>query len=421
MTSARSLLKSLDPLPYPRRVRLLAQHARQSRGTAELRALVAEFAQGDSAMRDIGVFLAGAAQDIEALRPFLTDPDAVIRARAVKMWLVSGAADPAEVAQLLQDASYETRQVIYRHLRRKRSRRQTPGLADAIVDAVHARFGEAEAGRLLPACAPQTVARLLPQLGSGSTWNATVGAHPQQALAEARRQLAELPQAQRASWWSWVGYGVLTVARTHPDTVLDLLAEYAPATSLPGLPAAHAQLAKAYPQRMLELMLDRRRSDWLRRAPLSRALLAALATLPDDRLVALAIRLREANRLPELLVRLAPSRRGVIFEGAFAGVDRAQAMLPDALLEALPWRLRVAEAQRMRRLERAATTPVQVRLAGFLPWEQAQPELLAAAKSPVADERAYAYEQLARCAARSGDPAVVTELAVLFERLRNEQ
>ncbi|GAA2367691.1 hypothetical protein Cme02nite_28540 [Catellatospora methionotrophica] len=421
MTSARALLHSIGKLSYPQRMRLLARHARQLEGTPQLGTLVAEVGRGDSFARDMAVFLAGTARDVEALRPFLADADDAIRARAVKSWLNSGRVDHEEVALLMDDAPYAIRQVVYTHLRRKRSRRRTPGLADVLVDRVASRFGSGEASRLLPACAPQTVARLLPELGMGSAWHATAVAHPEQALAEARRQLARLPESQRTSWWGWVGFGVFGAAREHPLAVLDLLAEYAPATTLPGHSTAHARLARAYPQRFLDLLLDRGRAQCMRRAPLSRALLQALSVLPDDQIIRLAVRLREAGRLPELLTRLAPSRRSEIFDGAYAGVDRDQATVADALLEVLPWQRRVAEARRMLALERVQSTADQVRLTAFLPWEQAQPTLLTATRSPVADERAYAYENIVRCAARSAEPGVVTEAARLLERLRNEQ
>ncbi|NUO59930.1 MAG: hypothetical protein HOV78_24970, partial [Hamadaea sp.] len=421
MISAPSLLRSTDKLSYPERVRLLAQHARRWQGTPELTALVTELGTGDAYAREMAVFLAGAARDDGALRPFLADPDPVIRARATKMWLLSGAVEHSAVIELLDDAPYATRQVVYALLRRKRSRRRLPGLADAIVDGVRARFGDEEAARLLPSCTPQTVARLLPEIGPRRTWHATVAAHPSTALTEARRQLANLPEAQRATWWNWPGGAVLSAANTHPEVVLDLLTEYAPATSLPGSAADHARLAKAYPERFLALMLDRRRSDWLRRARLPRSLVTAFRRLGDDQLIDLAVRLRDAGRLPDLLTGLAPSRRGAIFDGAYAGIDRTQLMLSDPELTVLPWQRRVAEARRMLALERTRPAVLRVRLTGFLPWAEAEPELLTAARSPVADERAYAYEHLVRCAARSADPGIVTQLVQLLLRLRNEQ
>ncbi|MCP2323078.1 hypothetical protein HDA40_001585 [Hamadaea flava] len=421
MISASSLRQSVDKLSYPQRVRLLAQHARRTAGTPELAAVVAELSAGDSFSREMAVLLAGVAQDGVALRPFRTDPDGVIRARATKLWLLSGAAGHSAVRELLDDAPLATRQVVYGLLRRKRSRVRLPGLADAIVDGVRARFGDDEASRLLPACTPETVARLLPEIGPRSTWYATVTAHPLPALAEARRQLADLPEAQRKSWWNWPGGGILSASATQPEAVLDLLAEYAPAAALPGGGIDHVRLAKAYPERFLALMLEPRRANWLRRATLPRPLLSAFRRLPDDQLIQLAVRLREAGRLPELLARLAPSRRGAIFDGAYAGVDRTQLMLTDVHLEVLPWQRRVTEARRMLALERTQTTVLRVRLTGFLPWAEAEPKLLAAARSPVADERAYAYEHLAWCAARSADPGVVTQLVQHLLRLRNEQ
>jgi hypothetical protein len=53
------------------------------------------------------------------------------------------------------------RRVAYRSLRRHRSQ----GIADSLIDRVRDRLGDEEAGRLLPVCSSETVARLLPEAG----------------------------------------------------------------------------------------------------------------------------------------------------------------------------------------------------------------------------------------------------------------
>src|SRR5439155_4897502 len=57
----------------------------------------------------------------------------------------------------------------------------------------------------------------------------------------------------------------------------------------------------------------------------------------------------------------------------------------------------------------------------FLPYDEAVAALDKASRSAEAEERAYAYELLVRCAARTGDPDAVTGLLNGLTRIRNEQ
>lgn len=55
---ATDLLRSLDPLPYGERTRLIAQQARRLRGTPELVALLSELSLGQTFERNLGLQLA---------------------------------------------------------------------------------------------------------------------------------------------------------------------------------------------------------------------------------------------------------------------------------------------------------------------------------------------------------------------------
>jgi hypothetical protein len=114
----------------------------------------------DRQHRDTALFLAIVAGRIP-VRAALADPDPSIQCRALNAWIRSGVPRADDLAQFLIDAPARARQVAYRSLRRHRS----PGIADALIDRVRDRFGDEEAGQLLPVCSSETVARLLPEVG----------------------------------------------------------------------------------------------------------------------------------------------------------------------------------------------------------------------------------------------------------------
>jgi hypothetical protein len=88
----------------------------------------------------------------------------------------------------------------------------------------------------------------------------------------------------------------------------------------------------------------------------------------------------------------------------------------------LPHGRRHAEARRMLALPAvAAETTARLRCTAFLPYAEVVGVLDEATRSAEAEERAYAYELLVRCAARTGDPTAVTDLLAGLKRIRNEQ
>jgi hypothetical protein len=123
-----------------------------------------------------------------------------------------------------------------------------------------------------------------------------------------------------------------------------------------------------------------------------------------------------------MLRAVPPARRGAVFDATYAGRDLTAEAIPDAILEVLPHTRRHAAARRMLALPAIASdTAATRRITAFLPYREALPVLTAAVRSADADERADGYQLLVRCAARTGDPAVLVELLGGLTRIRNER
>ena len=168
MKPTAALLAQLEPLPYPERMAALSRWARSS---ADVKRVVAELGAGPRYER----FLAVTATVISGgdVIPFRHDPDGSIRAVAVKHLLRSGRLTGDDLITLLADAPAVLRALVYRTLR---SARLTTA-ADDLIDAVLGRYGDHEAARLLPACGPDAVRRLLPVLDHAVTLSVLARRH----------------------------------------------------------------------------------------------------------------------------------------------------------------------------------------------------------------------------------------------------
>jgi hypothetical protein len=347
-----SLLAAADPLPYPARLRLFASRARELAATGELDPVLAELATGEDFEREIGLFLAQTVGHLDAITAYAVDPDWRLRQRALRAMIRGGRMDATRIAAVVDDAPMRIRRYVIRALRTV----DATGLADAIVDRVRAAFGDAEAARLLPTCGANTVARLLPELGHWlENWMALARRHPLVVVAEAQRQLAGLSDPGRADWWRGRGRDVLAAGDAQPEAVLDLLERLGPTAFLPGRIESYGVLARADGVRVLGLFTAASRAAWLAGTRLPRALLDRWSRLDPASLVMLARRLRDAEpQLIALLDAVAPSRRGELYDAAFAGVVRDQADLSRAMLDVLPRQRRIAEARRILALGRRA-------------------------------------------------------------------
>ncbi len=120
---------------------------------------------------------------------------------------------------------------------------------------------------------------------------------------------------------------MLAAGEKAPYAVLDLLERFAPATHLPGDLSSYGALTAADRMRVLALLTAPARSEWLGRTRLPHALLQRLGRVEPLALVDLARGLREdENKLAPLLDEIPPSRRGEVYDAAYAGVVRDQSI-----------------------------------------------------------------------------------------------
>jgi hypothetical protein len=418
--AAARLLADIDRLAYPERMRLLAGQAQALADAGALGPVLEDLYAGDRFQREIALFIAVVAGHQPTILAALSDPDWYIHRSAVSAWLRSGEASAAEIAAFVIDASWRTRRHVYRLLRR------LPGLgvADELIGAVWERFGDDEAGRLLPACSPGTLARLLPELGhAAGNWALLGERHPEVVVSVAGDHLAGLAVLDRTRWWGWFGAGVIAAAPAVPHRVLDLLERYGLAGSLPGDLSHYAALARADSGRLITLMTAPERARWLAGVRLPTSLLRHLSRLDTPMLAPVARRVRDRDSaLAALLEAVPPSRRAALYDAAFTDVDRSQSRPSDQILNALPRARRWAEARRVLGLAPVrARASLTLHYTAFLPWQQAQVPLTEATRRAAADDRGTAYELMVGCAARTADPAIVTEVIAYLQRLRNEQ
>ncbi|MFV2105206.1 hypothetical protein [Micromonospora sp. LOL_015] len=414
------LLAALDPLTHHAGTSALAGHTRRLAAAGHLPAVLAELARGDAYQRFLGLTMAVIVGDQATVRAGFVDPDRRLWAVAVTAYLRSGWADPDEVAALLHDAPADLRRTAYRTLRAARR----ADLADALIDPVRVRFGDTEAAVLLPACGPETVARLLPDLSYAVVSGVALARrHPTVLLDFAQAQLAARSRAARDTWWSEWGRAVLHTAQQHPTRVFDLLERYAPTTCLPGATTAYGVLAGADPARTLRLLTAPARAGWLRRQQLPSGLLDRLRDADLADLTPLGVRLRGTDHaFARLLAALAPARRGELYDAVTADVDTADLLLSEQLLTVLPHRWQHREARRVLGLDRVrASEESTLTYTAFLPWAEAESALVAAARRPDATARGTGYALLLAAAGRSGDPAAVVAAVEQLRRLRNDQ
>ncbi len=192
---------------------------------------------------------------------------------------------------------------------------------------------------------------------------------------------------------------------------------------MPGDLRRYGVLAQVDAYRVQRLLTTRGRAAWLARTRLPRALLERLAVLPTEALEPLARRLRDSEpQLVALLRTVAPWRRGALYDRATSDVDTSRTELGDALLRVLPRERRIAEVRRMLALGDVVDDEGRtLRYTSYLPWEEAEPALIAAVHRAGADGRAVGYESLIACADHSGQPATLTLAAQHLLRTKNEQ
>jgi hypothetical protein len=417
ITSARRLLKELDRLAFGPRQHLIAATARALVDTRHLDRLLAELGAGDEFARRTGVQLAYVARHHGHIEAELDAPHTSVR-RAAMSAAVRLGLPGAVLASRIHQMPTALRRALYQAIRRRQGAEQ----AEALLPEVRARYGDHEGTALLPACRRSTVERLLPELEHAvPSWPALARCHPGPVLDHVDRLLDQTPRSAWPQVWQRVGSGVAVTVPTAPGRVLALLERTVGHAPLPdGLARTIGALARHDPERLLNVLLDPRRTGYL---PTSRPMWRAAIEVPDATLIALArVVASDQYRFPHFLRTLPPHRRAAVYAGAVGGRDLITAGVPLAALDELPTAARATEARRLLGLRSVADDPdTRLAVTARLPWTECRDTLIRATRRATATERAAAYPLSVLAGAASRDPEVVGELLGTFTRLANEQ
>ncbi len=409
-TSARRLLRSLDPLPFGARQRTLSETARRLAGTAELDGLLREL-DTDEFARRIGLHLAYVAEHRDHVRAALAARETAVVRHAIGAGIRLGL--PAEAfVDRLPHLPTALRGALYNGVRR----RKATALADALLPRVREAFGDREAASLLAACSTPVAVAELPGLAHAvANWSAIGKRHPEAFLDLVDAELATMTPAWWPRVWERLGGGIAATAESSPERVLDLVERTLPHAPLPrGLVDVLGVLARHSPDRVVRILLDPRRTG---STPDRRSLWRRLAGIGETELIGLA-RLLDGAPLVRFLHALPPSRRAAVFAGAVGG----QADVPLTALDELPAVARAEEARRLLGLRVNADEPSRrLAVTARLDWAEAAPVLREATKRAKADERAAAYPLYIAAGAANRDPEAFAELLGTLTRLPNEQ
>ncbi|GAA3937736.1 hypothetical protein GCM10023085_18850 [Actinomadura viridis] len=420
--AADELLANVEPLPYPRRMRELALHARRLAGTPELTALLDELSGRGPYERRTALHMAMAARDLDRVAAVLAGPDMALRRAALRAVRTLPVPDEAAAAAL-DDAPSGLRRAFYRTLLHSRR----TALADRLLPAVRERWGDREAAVLLPACTGPVVARELPGLAHAVVaWRTLGRRHPGPVLDDAERELARTPFP--VGFWRRRGAGVDAAAAHAPGRVLSLFEGGDRAPRLPALsPTALGTLVRAEPRRMVRVLLG---TAWPSYPGVRPEMLAHLRTCPQEEITARVP--SRPWRLRSFLEALPPERREAAFDAAAErGADVSAGLRAMDLLDLLPAPRAAREARRMldwhgsawhSSRSHANDPDLPLRLQAFLPYDEAEAPLREAAFSGDPHRRGLARALWLECAARTGDRAVLARvLGELAARTANDQ
>ncbi|WP_433656187.1 hypothetical protein ACQPW1_34130 [Nocardia sp. CA-128927] len=393
-------------------MRALAQHARAHAEHHGFAAFLTDMAGRGRYGRRIALHLAMAARDLTYITRVLAGPDPELRRAALRAVRTLPVLDEA-IPPALHEASTELRIAFYRsiiHARRTE-------LADMLLPEVNERWGAKEAAALLPACSPSIVAEWLPSLAHAVTaWKTLTRRYPKLVL---RCVDDEFTTTRRVALRQWRAVALREAARVEPALVLDLLerhdlgrwAEYLPGGVL-------GPMFRADLHRTARLLPRRGWSSFGSKA----ALLKRCNEFTNDELLTLV----STRSLEELLQALPIPRRAAIYTRlAHRDVDALH------LLHLLPRELAVSEARRLRAWHSSVwhstrahldDPKITLRITAFLPFEEAESDLRAAAFTGDPRRRDIARTLLLGAAQRSGDRArAAAVFGEVVDRIRNER
>jgi hypothetical protein len=419
--SAGALLAELEPLPSGERFGAAIRHA-LALAPAERDRLLSGLAGHGTYGRELAAAVAAATGAGPHVAVALDDPSPRVRGRVLRAALATpGLVDPATLVAAVTDGPRDLRLAVYRGLRRL-ARPAVP--ADELIGPVRERWGDAEAARLLPACATATVRALLPELAYAvSNWSVVARPHPAVVREYVAAELAAAG-VTRPRWWARNPGPVTALARYAPGDLLDLCERWLTGRLPHGVVANLGRILAHDTGRTVRLLLvDPDRARQVADMTLSRRVVARFMALPDAEIGALLHVTRRSRRFEaRVLGGAAPSRREALFDAANAGRDLTAELVSDPVLTVLPHARRHAEARRMLALPTVRHNQGRViQFSAYLPYAQARAALVPLTGGTDADERAAAYGALIRAAAGSRDRASVTDLFSHLGRVRNER
>ncbi|MFB7946480.1 hypothetical protein ACFC6L_16365 [Kitasatospora phosalacinea] len=427
---ATALLAALDTLPLPAREALFARtvraaHAASPAGAdatadATVDALVGELTARGRYGRRLAAFAAVLTARADLLAPLLTDPDRVVRGRAI-----DALRTVPELASAVPDAYRRAPHAVRKELRGAVARGRDAQLAARLLPVARAHGGETEAAALLPACPPEVVAAELPGLApTWDTWWALGARHPDTVLDHVERDLAARPDDAAPDRWGATDVPLAPVLALRPARVLDLLERHpgrgAPWWALSGLGhllAVDAERATAWLAATPRPRIGREERP-------SRTALDRLVRADPPSLPALGRRwLPEPHLFAPLLRAVPPARRAAFLDAAADGQPLDATRLTEPVLRLLPRERRWQEARRLR-AEQAAkglTGHQLLWLTALSEPGEARAALLERTRLPQPGDRAGAWRHLVLAAAADRRPEAVAVLLADLGRLHNEQ
>ncbi|MCJ0872032.1 hypothetical protein [Streptomyces sp. AP-93] len=435
--AAARLLASLAPLAHRERIRAAVAQVR-ALPPAEVPDLLTELADPDRHVPDTRATALICARAVPCdpahgdllaglLVAGLTDPHGAVRAQAL-VALRTGRIRPASEALMTDRVTAAAREQLVTALH------CTPAaLPDALIDSVRATWGDREAARLLPACSPTTVRRLLPDLRHAlHSWLPLARRVPEVVYETVVREAEAQAPAAREFWWLLEARDPLAaLAQVDPGATLDLFDRVGPERLPAGL-VPHLPAFVAHRPRLAARLWGRGRLVLAERTLSVNGARRFADAVPEDELVA-AVRAAAvpAPVLAELLPALPPGRRGAVLDAVRAEEGSASAtpagpetaVLPPALMRPLPARDAAPFArQAIDRARARGAAPIELlELRAFLPYGDEAAALRADTRRADSTERAAAWQALVHAAARARRAEATTEVLTELARLRSEQ
>ncbi|MDE3720503.1 hypothetical protein PWG71_03820 [Nocardiopsis sp. N85] len=387
LPSVEDLLAATADLSHRDRMARTAALAREHAGTPELSDLLERLRTGRHG--PLALHMAIAARDTAAFAAVLSGPDQESRRRALlRTW--PGVGDDA-LAAAVDDAASAVRRELYLtlfHTRRE-------ALADRLLPAVRRDHGDFEAAALLPACSARTVAARLPDLAYAVRARGRLARRHPGILLDHMRAFRDAPPPGLV-WPRDVLPLLAALDPIAPGALLDLLGPLRDPELLAELPRVRdlgeeSSAVPRYPEAFPRLF-DHTRAE--------RELLDAIAHDPTEAL-------RVLTAMPRPLAATYLKRLTGHGTALLPFLD----LLPPARAEAEAERILAVLADRRERGTTAGDPHADLDAAAFLPRARAREILDRAADAGDPERRARALTRLMEAAARTGDPALLAEVA----------